>query len=729
MKIRSSVAAASPPPQLIEQLQLALKHHQGGDFALADNAYKKAVKDFPEFPDALHMAAIFYVQIGKNAFAISLLNKILKKKTDDYKIHLLLAKAYLADDTEKAYAAIKLAYGLNPNDPETTALYGDLLLKRAQIAEAKDIYFKAMRQKANAQNYNRLGHILLIQNEMKDLVQLVENAYKNQTFDYDTLLLLALGYGLGTIKSYNMLIKALHFDPARDEAKVLFSLTLFFGQPPIDISPSLAECVRFCLDSERVNHSNLGRLWFNQLFENPENAREQELLRCQDYNGFAALFEQAEYRKSLLTPYFIDGIKKITLSINSLELLLKHMRHFYLERLHQKTLNLETHDIDFLSALAIQCFYSEYVISISPAEQNMLGDIIHRLDDPKHNNLENILICACYQALATLPKHKDLKNKSFAAEKAFKNVAAHQIDEYLEQQTLKKSIRKLSSISDDVSQSVQQQYEENPYPRWRNENFVYPLAHLLIDETYQKKANVLIAGCGTGKHIIHVHTRNPYHSITALDLSSSSLAYAMMKCKNYGMKNVKFYQGDILNLDQLDDIFDEVECMGVLHHMKNPEAGLQSLLTKLKTGGKLALGLYSESARQGVIAVRQAIQEQGFPATPEGIRACREYVKADQTNPHLTLLKQSPDFFSLSGCRDLVFHVQEIRYTIPEIKDLLERNGLRFKEFILPDVRLHHYKEHFPDDPLCQNLDNWHKFENLFPNFFGGMYQFICVKS
>ncbi len=43
-------------------------------------------------------------------------------------------------------------------------------------------------------------------------------------------------------------------------------------------------------------------------------------------------------------------------------------------------------------------------------------------------------------------------------------------------------------------------------------------------------------------------------------------------------------------------------------------------------------------------------------------------------NPIRKIIKSS-DFFSLSECRDLLFHVQEHRLTLPQIAQFIDENG------------------------------------------------------
>jgi ubiquinone/menaquinone biosynthesis C-methylase UbiE len=296
------------------------------------------------------------------------------------------------------------------------------------------------------------------------------------------------------------------------------------------------------------------------------------------------------------------------------------------------------------------------------------------------------------------------------------------IGQILEEEAIKKTIKKIGRIDDGVSKKVRQQYEENPYPRWRSANFIIMPGHKAIDQKYRIKSRVLIAGCGTGQHVLHSYLRDPHCEITAMDLSTASLAYAMKKTREYGIKNVRFVQGDILQLGTWGEQFDLVESAGVIHHMKDPEAGLRALLTVMKEDGELSLGLYSEIARRHVVKARALIEQRGFETTPEGIRACREYIKANRAE--FSTLVESKDFYSTSAARDLIFHVQETRYTLPQIQEMLDRNNLEFQGFTIANVHKDDYLKDYPDDPEALNLSNWAAFEEKKPNTFFGMYQF-----
>ena len=153
----------------------------------------------------------------------------------------------------------------------------------------------------------------------------------------------------------------------------------------------------------------------------------------------------------------------------------------------------------------------------------------------------------------------------------------------------------------------------------------------------------------------------------------------------YRMDNVTFKQIDLLNVAELGDIFDIIECSGVLHHMEKPSKGLSALIQKLKPGGYIKLGLYSEIARKVIVEARKTIQTLGINSTPESIRNFRKKVLSGEIKELLDLPEFVSDFYSLSECRDLCFHVQEHRFTTELLQKLLDYHVLTFCGFMVPD--------------------------------------------
>ena len=111
----------------------------------------------------------------------------------------------------------------------------------------------------------------------------------------------------------------------------------------------------------------------------------------------------------------------------------------------------------------------------------------------------------------------------------------------------------------------------------------------------------------------------------------------------------------------------------------------------------------------------------GGLAPPAGIRTCRAALLADE---NFASIVRNEDFYSMSGCRDLLFHVQEHRLTLPRVKEMIAALGLQFAGFEFADsgMTLARYSK----DPL--DLDAWQAFENEHPDTFARMYQFWVRK-
>ena len=142
----------------------------------------------------------------------------------------------------------------------------------------------------------------------------------------------------------------------------------------------------------------------------------------------------------------------------------------------------------------------------------------------------------------------------------------------------------------------------------------------------------------------------------------------------------------------------------------------------------MRIGLYSEHARQPVVAARQFIAERGFTANADDIRRCRQELVSSGDSTQFRQLILFRDFFGTSECRDLLFHVQEHRTTLPELKRWFAELDVDFLGFSLDPGVIRQYKSRFPGDTTLTDLDCWNSFEIENPDTFGGMYQFWIQK-
>src|SRR4029079_2714076 len=145
--------------------------------------------------------------------------------------------------------------------------------------------------------------------------------------------------------------------------------------------------------------------------------------------------------------------------------------------------------------------------------------------------------------------------------------------------------------------------------------------------------------------------------------------------------------------------------------------------------GEMHIGLYSELGRRNVVAARALIAERGFKPTPDAIRACRQEIVRFGADRSLAGLDGLNDFYSISGCRDLMFNVMEHRFTIPQIKAFLAEENLSFLGFQLTTPIVDNFQRQFPDNKALRDLDCWHAFETANPGTFSAMYIFSVSRN
>jgi len=417
---------------------------------------------------------------------------------------------------------------------------------------------------------------------------------------------------------------------------------------------------------------------------------------------------------------FLSLLESMPLADMALEALLTAARAFLL-RLASDDKNVGDEIVEFAAALAQQCFLNEYVFAQSADELSMLDRLSATLSSCGTGALPfRLSVLACYQPLSTAPGIDSLLQRQWP--KPIEALIRQQVTEPREETQNRATIPAVTSV-DEASLAVMRQYEESPYPRWA------------IERPWRKSAqaasplDILVAGCGTGWHVIQVARQFPNARILAVDLSKASLAYAQRKARELGLCTIEFAQADILNLRQIGRSFDTIETVGVLHHLVDPGAGLDVLAALLRPDGEMRIGLYSKLARRHIVEARALIHEQGYSARAEDIRRFRQDVLASDYRGRWRQLVICPDFYSMSGCRDLVFNVQEHQFGIPELESLLAERGLAFDGFEIGPTVVDAFRRRFPATNALLDLKAWSAFEADNPDIFRSMYVFVARKQ
>ena len=398
--------------------------------------------------------------------------------------------------------------------------------------------------------------------------------------------------------------------------------------------------------------------------------------------------------------------------------------------------------VAFAALLARQCHLNDYVFASTAAEDKSVEDARRRIESALAGGgalaAFDVARLACYVPLSPLAQADRLLEYPWPA--SMSPLLRQVVADPLEDARLGQSLRALTPIEDATSKRVRQQYEEHPYPRWTEaapvaaaSSFDSWLHRQLPGASFNPLADggafdILIAGCGTGQHLVETARRFPRARIVAIDLSRASLGYAARKAHEAGIGNVELAQADLLALASTGRAFDVIEAVGVLHHLADPVAGWRSLVAALRPGGFLLAALYGERAREFIVAGREYAAAHGYGATAADIRRFRQEALAAPAGSPLTRLPAYRDFHSTAECRDMLFHVEEHRTTIPAIKALLATLGLRFVGFQLPPNVFGEYARRYPKDRARTDLDQWHAFESDVPGAFAGMYEFWVQK-
>jgi tetratricopeptide (TPR) repeat protein len=402
--------------------------------------------------------------------------------------------------------------------------------------------------------------------------------------------------------------------------------------------------------------------------------------------------------------------------------------------------------LDFLCDLALQCFNNEFIFAEAQTESTEVTELQCAIEAILRNPW--VADKQLMRAVATLAMYRPLHAMSgvdtlLAREPmsaGIERLIHRSVRNVLEERRLRSGVRAVGAITETVSQAVRAQYEENPYPRWLSFDRMPPVSAaewiesevpgLQTPAELSAALRLLVAGCGTGVEALGLATQIVGVQVKAVDLSLSSLAYAQRMANELSVTNVEFQQADILELAKWPERFDIVYCVGVLMAMRDPQAGLRALLPLVRPGGLLKLGVYSKRARASVNVARQIIRQRRLPATASAIREFRQYIYAAEQGSSLKSLLRWRDFYSMSDCRDFLFHVQEHQFELPQVAAMLHDHGLTVLGMSkqLPRHAVAAYRQMFPRDETLADLQKWDAVERRYPETFLGMYQVWCRK-
>ncbi len=679
-----------------------LQAYQAGRLNDAEKLALSLTQNSPAHPLGWTVLGAVFAQTGKQSEALIINQKVVKITPRDAQAHSNLGVTLKElGRLEEAEASHRKAIALKADYPEAHNNLGIALKELGRLEEAEASYRQAIALKDGyAKAYNNLGNVLKEMDRRKEAIDA-----------YTKALYLRPNY----VKAYSNI------------GQILTGLS--FKKP----EPNLQKIIISILDKKTlvrprsISNAAISLLRFEpiliEIFE--KHSKKNLMMSLQE-----TISNLSEF------PLLLKLMSVCPLDDLEFEKILTDVRSSLLLCVSEMAENSDL--LQFQSALALQCFTNEYLYDQSETDSKMLRELEAKLEKTLSNGDQptpHVILCvASYKAL-----HNYEWCNLLIESTEIKEVLIRQVYEPKKESYLKKDFPTLDQITDKVSKQVKQQYEGNPYPRWMDlqlrldsipiSTFFDQSKLRIFDKNALKveAPEILVAGCGTGQHSIETAVKFKNSKVLAIDISLASLAYARRKTQELGIKNVEYMQADILDLAKLERQFDIVESAGVLHHMDDPMDGWKALTDCLKPGGLMYIGLYSELARQHIVKIRKEISQSDLGSSDNAMKLFRREILSSN-EAHHKQIRQTSDFYSMSELRDLLFHVQEHRFTLPQIQLCLSKLGLNFCGFQSKRIN-HDFKlvNTGTNDPY--DLDKWNEYENANPNTFAGMYLFWCQKA
>ncbi|MDP7560673.1 MAG: tetratricopeptide repeat protein, partial [Planctomycetota bacterium] len=218
-------------------------------------------------------------------------------------------------------------------------------------------------------------------------------------------------------------------------------------------------------------------------------------------------------------PLFLRMLELNPIYDLDIERMLTFLRHALIEEATASKMNEKC--LPFSIALALQCFMNEYVYPETIEEKAAVEKLEQRialLTKKGHPVPPSFVVAlGTYRPLFSFSWAQKLSERKWTD--SIKSVFKRQITEPLEERSLRDQIPCVTPIQNSISKSVREQYEENPYPRWIKAGLAYksrtvasvlrgsPLRFDPGDYASPEHPEILVAGCGTGQHVLNAASR------------------------------------------------------------------------------------------------------------------------------------------------------------------------------------------------------------------------------
>jgi len=227
---------------------------------------------------------------------------------------------------------------------------------------------------------------------------------------------------------------------------------------------------------------------------------------------------------------------------------------------------------------------------------------------------------------------------------------------------------------------VQDFYNKTPFPDYELSRFTdkislknaaYDFANIL-DRSIKGNSSIIDVGTGTGQ--LSAFLSLDREEVYGIDFSDSSLNKARALKEKLELNSLTLIKVDITKTDEIKAIgkqFDYLLCLGVLHHTENAYQSFKNILSLLKPGGLIAIGLYNRYGRIP-LKIRQVLARTIFK---NNNKIKDKFIKMQ--------IGETDDKERARGWwNDQYNHPHETTHTVGEVLNWFKENNIEYYESI-----------------------------------------------
>lgn len=173
---------------------------------------------------------------------------------------------------------------------------------------------------------------------------------------------------------------------------------------------------------------------------------------------------------------------------------------------------------------------------------------------------------------------------------------------------------------------------------------------------------ILDIGCGTGEMTCWL-AQQTTGEVVAIDLSEEQIEIATLRAKKLNIKNIRFKQLSILDLDSLHEKFDFIYCRFLLVFLQNQQEVVNTIFRQLQS--------------KGILALEEATVSASFcyPPSPVFDRWLQLWIALRKANNTvLDLGLQLPHMVQKAGCINIKNHLAQPVLSTTQEKRMLALN-------------------------------------------------------